>query len=237
MKDQILRSQLRRTLMFYQWHPYRAIWRLNELERTERPCVFPALMRKCLGRTSRVWSSLIMAPCCLSKQNAFSQTTVKFCAVNYDFVKPTLTICEQTTSQTLQIRSQKSHLKHIRLQRCVCVDNSTTKHVDLQCILGLAFAWRLHLWCWYALEGVSDCRCRLRVRLEGGAVHPLTPLEFYERRGLIRANVNTHAGQAQGNYLVLLGLIPPPPRAHIHGRICSSDVIYGLRLFSRTETY
>lgn len=58
------------------------------------------------------------------------------------------------------------------------------------------------------------------VRLEGGAVHPLTLLQFYERRGLVHANINTRAGQAQDNYLVLGGLISPPPSAHIHGPIC-----------------
>lgn len=52
------------------------------------------------------------------------------------------------------------------------------------------------------------------VRLKGGAVHALTLLQFYEHRGLVHANINTRAGQAQDNYLVLGGLISPLRRAH-----------------------
>lgn len=64
MKYRVLWSQLRCTLMFYQWHWDRGI-RGPEWVGTHSLRVFPALMRRCLDTTIRVWSRLIMAPCCL----------------------------------------------------------------------------------------------------------------------------------------------------------------------------
>lgn len=120
MKYAVLWSQLCHTLMFYQWHWDRGI-RGPELVGTHSLRVFPALMRRCLDTTICVWSRLIMAPCCLSKQSACKSNNSRVLRCKLLLCKPMVTICVQTASQTLQIRSRCSDLKQISLQRRVCV--------------------------------------------------------------------------------------------------------------------